>query len=59
MEKGTDRVLANPPKSRFDETFVIPEEVKKLDSEAMEKIKNRWAIDDKTAEVIRSGTYSW
>ena len=59
MEKGTDRVLANPPKTRYEHGFVIPEEVKKLDSEAMEKIKNRWAIDDKTAEVIRSGTYSW
>jgi hypothetical protein len=59
MEKGTDRVLANPPKSRFEPGFVIPEEVKKLDSEAMEKIKNRWAIDDKTAEGIESGTYSW
>lgn len=59
LESGTDRVLANPPKDRSDPGFVIPEEVKKLDSEATEKIKNRWAIDDKTAEEIRSGTYSW
>lgn len=55
MEAGTDRVLANPPK----QTSVIPEEIKKLDSEAMEKIKNRWAIEDQTAEAIKSGTYSW
>ena len=54
-EEGTDRVLANPPK----ETSVILEEIKKLDTEAIEKIKNRWAIDDQTAEAIKSGTYSW
>jgi len=54
-EVGTDRVLANPPK----ETSVIPEEIKKLDGEAMEKIKNRWAIEDQTAEAIESGTYTW
>lgn len=54
-EVGTDRVLANPPK----ETSVIPEKVRKLDKEATAKIKNTWAIDDKTAEAINSGTYSW
>lgn len=54
-ESGTDRVMANPPK----ETSVIPEEVKRLDKEAMQKIRNRWAIDDQTAEAIEAGTYSW
>jgi Cu/Ag efflux protein CusF len=54
-EVGTDRVLADPP----EETTVIPEKIKKLDGEATEKIKNGWAIDDQTAEAIRSGTYSW
>ncbi|MBN2169089.1 MAG: hypothetical protein JW738_07580 [Actinobacteria bacterium] len=59
LESGTDRVLANPPESRYEEGFVVPEELKKLDSEATEKIKNRWAIDNKTAQEIESGTYSW
>jgi hypothetical protein len=54
-ERGGPRVLENPPQ----EMRVIPEEIKKLDQEATDKIKNRWAIDDRTAEAIESGTYSW
>ncbi|MHB8893939.1 MAG: hypothetical protein ACYC99_02015 [Candidatus Geothermincolia bacterium] len=54
-EAGTDRVLADPPK----ETSVIPEVVRKLDKDATEQIKSRWAIDDQTAEAINSGTDSW
>lgn len=59
LERGTDRVLANPPEDLYESGFEVPEEVKKLDSEATEKIKNRWAIDDKTAKEIERGTYSW
>jgi hypothetical protein len=54
-ETGGPRVLEKPPK----ETSVVPEEIRKLDQEATDKIKNKWAIDDKTAEAINSGTYSW
>jgi len=54
-ERGGPRVLENPP----TETSVVPEETKKLDQETMDKTKNRWAIDDKTAEAIQSGKYSW
>lgn len=54
-EVATERVLADPPK----ETSVILQEVRSLDRQATEQTKNKWDIDEQTAEAIESGTYSW
>lgn len=46
-EKGTSRVLADPPEQIFD----VPHDIAALDAEATKKIVNEWAIDKKAEEA--------
>ncbi|MBN2168311.1 MAG: hypothetical protein JW738_03625 [Actinobacteria bacterium] len=55
QEVGGSRVLKNPPGYIKE----IPADIVRLDREATLKIINKWAIDEKTKEAMKSGTYSW
>lgn len=49
-EKGTPRVLAETP----EWPATVPKEIKRLDQAATEKIKNKWAIDEKAVRAIEA-----
>jgi hypothetical protein len=49
-EKGTSRVLAE----KLEWPAAVPKEIKRLDKAATEKIKNKWAIDEKAVRAIET-----